>query len=267
MYAAEYLARIGFDSLVGARTQPRDEDDPASEREAEAIDHRRVADMLRAASVPKDDSHGNVTWLKRITWPSRMPGLKTWAGNQTLAKVIYARVKLLGSQPIDDLLTFGAPMKGASGIDGLTCPDAIDIGFSPHDLGMEVMSRPGLELLAIVGLESVPLVSWDLRVCGFLHDGRVWQFDVETRSGGYYHRWGTLKDVTAPNLSPTLGAGMDPIESTPDIDRAFEIALEALNNPPKLDAEGRYVDGVYAGMTPAEVLADRELFRRCMPSD
>lgn len=57
---------------------------------------------------------------------------------------------------------------------------------------------------------------------------------------------------------------MDPIESTPEIDRAFEIAAHWR---PKLDEQGRYTDGVYKGMTPAEVLADRELFRRCMPSD
>lgn len=31
---------------------------------------------------------------------------------------------------------------------------------------------------------------------------------------------------------------------------------------PELDAEGRYTEGTYRGMTPAEVAADREAFRR-----
>jgi hypothetical protein len=38
--------------------------------------------------------------------------------------------------------------------------------------------------------------------------------------------------------------------------------IDHLLRGPELDAQGRITDGVYAGMTPAEVLEDRERFRR-----
>ena len=43
--------------------------------------------------------------------------------------------------------------------------------------------------------------------------------------------------------------------------------IDRLLRGPQLDDQGRIKDGVYAGMTPAEVLASLEAFRRAMPSD
>lgn len=39
--------------------------------------------------------------------------------------------------------------------------------------------------------------------------------------------------------------------------------LDALRGP-KMNAEGRYIDGVYQGMTHAEVLASRDAFNRAV---
>ena len=66
---------------------------------------------------------------------------------------------------------------------GETHARSIDIGFSPSRLGMDIQCRPAVELLAIVGLETVPLVSFGPRDCGFLHGGCVWRFTVEQREG------------------------------------------------------------------------------------
>jgi hypothetical protein len=59
---------------------------------------------------------------------------------------------------------------------------------------MDIQCRPGVELLAIFGLETVPLVSFGPRSCGFVHGGRLWRFSVEARDGGYAFRWGGLRE-------------------------------------------------------------------------
>jgi hypothetical protein len=61
---------------------------------------------------------------------------------------------------------------------------------------MDVQCRPAVELLAVVGLEAVPLVSFGPRLCGFVHDGQLWRFEVEGRSGGYAYRWGEVSAVS-----------------------------------------------------------------------
>lgn len=88
--------------------------------------------------------------------------------------------------------------EGPSGIDAVSAVNAIDAGFSPSNLDMDIACRPGVEVLAVLGLESVPLVSFGPRECGFLHDGRVWRFDVEERDGGYAFWWGQLTEYTQP---------------------------------------------------------------------
>ena len=52
-----------------------------------------------------------------------------------------------------------------------------------------------------------------------------------------------------------------PAEVAAVIDRAWAERESAH----ELDAEGRFVRGVYQGMTVAEVMEEREAFRRCMP--
>lgn len=51
----------------------------------------------------------------------------------------------------------------------------------------------------------------------------------------------------------------------PEIATVLDISWAARESAHELDAEGRFVRGVYEGMTMAEVMADREAFRRCMP--
>lgn len=195
MNACEYLAPIGFDCLLGTATPPRDEDDPESVAAARRDDHQRVRDLLLSTPATSLPGRDGAVWVRRLTWPDRVPGLKTWAGNQTLPKLISKLQVAVRKSPSEDLFELRVPMKGATGIDALSCQNAIDIGFSPSTLDMEVLQRPALELLAIVGLERLPLLSFANRVCGFVEKGRIWQFPVEERDGGYYHRWGTLKEI------------------------------------------------------------------------
>lgn len=41
-----------------------------------------------------------------------------------------------------------------------------------------------------------------------------------------------------------------------------EHVVEALLAGPTINADGRITEGLYAGMTPAEVIADRDAYRR-----
>lgn len=195
-----FLGQIGFEILRGAPS-PLDEeladaDYARAMAEAGARDSRHVGDILRS-EPPKPAPFGDgMLWLGRtITWPDRVPGLVTWSGQQTLAKITRTRQAALGDSPIDDILSFASPVTGVTGLDPVTSRDPVDIGYSPNALGMAVEQRVGCELLAIIGLESLPLVSFARRVCGLIHHGVVWRFVVSARAGGYYHRWGLMETV------------------------------------------------------------------------
>lgn len=196
----EYLARVGF-GVLSPKTPIvcHDEDAAgayaAAERESAAVDNATVRTLLLESGPEPVANYNGVRWLGRtITWPDRVPDLKTWAGQQTLPKII-AKLQAMLKGAAGDLYAARAFGKGASGMDALSCQGDIDIGFSPNALQMDVQQRPGLELLAIVGLESVPLVSFGRLICGFIHDEKLWRFKVESR-GQYYGRWGARLEST-----------------------------------------------------------------------
>ena len=192
MTPCELLARVGFDLLNANPTPPRDEDDRESIAAAMRQDHQSIARLLRDANKPAEmKPYNGARWLDRIIdWPDRVPALKVWAGNMTLPKIIVKHVKAMGDEPIDDLFAFTAPLKGASGIDARSAPKAIDIGFSLSALDMAIEQRPCVELLAIVGLQSVPLISFGRHEVGVLHDGKLYRWPIEDRDGDYLKRWG-----------------------------------------------------------------------------
>lgn len=185
MNACEYLAQVGFDALLGEVARP-----------ARRSDHRRVYERLLAKEPsPMSNNREGALWLVPITWPDRVPGLKCWAGQVTLPKIIAKLQAAVRTQPDGDLFELRAPIKGASGIDALSCPSAIDVGFSVNALGMAVVQRPAMEMLAIYGLETLPLVSFAAHECGFIHDGFIWRFPVEGRGDGHYRRWGNVERI------------------------------------------------------------------------
>lgn len=197
--ACEYLAQVGYTWLLGSPHQPADEDDADAIAEARQRDHDLVIERLleTKAEARVYESRG-VNWICEVTWPDRVPGLITWSGQQTLPKLIAARQAAASeSLGFEDQarnpLTLTAALSGASGLDPQACVDAIDAGFSISKLGVLIVQRPALELLAVLGLEQVPLVSFAARSCAFVHNGTLWRFDVHAREGGYYHRWGELR--------------------------------------------------------------------------
>lgn len=209
------LARVGFDEIladIGGPTDPAwaDEDDQAAMDAAAEVarlsDHIRVRDaLIDTKPRPRGANSSGVQWVRPITWPDRMPGFVTWSGQMTLEKTVkkwQAEIK-----KATDLYTHTVYAVGSSGFDPLTTQSALDIGFSPAALLMPIQQRPGLELLAIVGLETLPLVSWPrrkshVRECGFILDGIVYRMPVEHREH-YYYRWGWATETReiAPDYS------------------------------------------------------------------
>lgn len=192
-FACDYLARVGFSYILGThRHQPTDEDSQASIDEARLLDHDFVANQLLSRSPTQNPYGDGVKWLVDITWVDRVPALKTWAGQVTLARIIKKSQRILPTSGERDLFKMSETLQGTSGIDGLVCPDTLDVGFSTNALLIPTLQRPAIELLAIIGLETVPLISFAKDKCGFIHDQKVWRFPVESRTGGYFKRWGLL---------------------------------------------------------------------------
>lgn len=135
--------------------------------------------------------------------------------------------------PRDDLFAIEIALAGTSGIDPRTAVDPIDAGFSLHATDTLVYQRAALELLAIIGLQQVPLISFGSRWCGFLHGGRVWHFRIEMRAGGYYARWGDLQEIPLRDLT------MPPLP----IDRPDPIAQEESHADRKEDAPQTEAEG------------------------
>jgi hypothetical protein len=265
MNTAEYLARVGYEWLIEARGIPRewldddwgDEDLRAATADRDAKEHLRVArELLHIGDVePRNNGLHGIRWGRTdadgilIDWPDRVPGLKTWAGRQSLHMIVRQRLSELSvglalPEPpadwfawLDDPAARPKPKpkkgpkakgiatgealaegeaaqegiqvaSGASGIDALVVVTALDAGFSLSSLGIPVPSRPFTELLAVIGLQSLPLVSFGPRVCGFVHGGNVWRFAVKDRDG-WGKVWGPLERVR-PDIEPvwSIKAGL-----------------------------------------------------------
>lgn len=218
--ACELLAAIGMQHLAQQVHSERDSDDAHANEWPPADHHAAKLELLKPAK--KAVIGDGVTWgERRISWPDRVPGLVTWTGQQTLASGIRALQGGLRDAAGDgrvnsgaDIFEVQAPMTGGLGVDPTTTLDAADVGFSTTAQKMPVMRRVGIELLAVLGLETVPLVSFGWRECGFIFRGRMWTFSVEPRAGGYYYRWGNVQLApAAPNdyllVPPSLRGALE----------------------------------------------------------
>ena len=213
----EHFALIGLEAVLNqiGRSEPIDDlseelDSEQASREmreayaaARKADAEAVLEFLRSADSPRPLSHGDgAQWAGFIlNWPDRVPSLKVWSGNQTLAKIIRERQKAILTakpmpahecsfprqpEPVRWLMSHIAPLKGASGLDRLSARTAIEMGFDPA--GMFRETRVAIELLAIIGAQHVAFIPYDFRRIGYIYDGYHWSMRIEKR-GDYYGRW------------------------------------------------------------------------------
>lgn len=198
----EWFAQLGFFAVLERIGQSQPVEDWSQEggtdadREAylaaRTRDHQRVADWLREADVyPIGNRDGATFGVIRIGWPDRVPALKVWAGQMTLAKIAK---KLQAALPreVADVLAVTAGLKGASGLDRQAAPTALEAGFSLNATGMLIETRIGMELLAIIGAETIPLTVYPDGRIGYEAGETRWAFAIEDRND-YYGRWGTAR--------------------------------------------------------------------------
>lgn len=201
MNTCEYLARIGF-LLLNNEPTPCEDDTEDDLLRNHLEDHQKIRQILLTPARPFQDKDG-ARWITPITWPDRLPDLKTWSGRQTLPGIIAKLQEEVRKSEQVNLFEMASFMHGASGFNGIACQDSLDsldIGFSPAALGIAVRQYPARELLAILALETLPLVSFGRRHVGFIHDGQIWQFKVEPRDSGYYYRWGEIKSYESETV-------------------------------------------------------------------
>lgn len=199
----DYFAQVGFFALldhIGGPTQPdydwsRDTEDERQQEEARRLycearrtDHQRLTDWLRRAKVtPRQHYDGCRIADLRLYWPDRVPRLKTWSGHQSLARLASDRIKALPPD-VPDLLTVAAPLQGASGLDRMAAPTSLETGWSANDLLIPTVTRIGAELLAMIGLERLPITIYPDLVMEYTAGGARWRVQREDRDG-YYGRW------------------------------------------------------------------------------
>lgn len=215
-HPAHYCAQVGWRWLlahIGGPSEPADDwsqeggddGDRAQYLAARRMDHQRVADWLRAARVraitDRDGCHiGDVT----ITWPDRAPQLAVWAGQQTLARLVAQRQRAM-PENVTDVMAIEAPIKGASGI-GPGASTALEVGFSIDDNDMMRVTAVAVELLAIIGAETMPITLMpDGRIAYDTSDGARFAFRVERRGQSYYRRWGMAHRLAGTRVDDRPG--------------------------------------------------------------
>lgn len=203
---AGMFAKIGFTAVLqelGGPSAPEmdwseeggSEQDHAEYVAARERDQQRVSEWLRSAKVsPLTHGDGIMFGPRKISWPDRIPVLKTWAGRQTLTKLVKQRQSAL-VKDVTDVLSFEAPINGASGLYKPCAGTALEDGFSVDAVGMKRITPVGLELLAIIGLETLAItVHPDNKTLSFTIEDTSYSFEIEGRNE-YYHRWSEVRST------------------------------------------------------------------------
>lgn len=88
------------------------------------------------------------------------PPWNFWSGQQTsfriwrdLRAALAVQLHNIASDGFQNLFTHRIPLSGRFGFDPDAAWNALDLGFSPNDQGMEVESSPAIELLSAIGIQ------------------------------------------------------------------------------------------------------------------
>lgn len=214
---AEWFAELGWHhilSLIGQNDPVDDWSEDGGTQEhhdlwlkARAADAKRVRDWMLAQEIgPIAHSDGVRIGHFFARWPDRIPGLKTWSGNQSLPKIMRKYQSALAALGDVDLMACTAPIGGASGMDRGTAVTALDLGFSAYATGMDVETRIGMEMLAVVGLEIAPITVFPDSSFVYGAGGKMWRFRREERNH-YYGRWAMAEEF-APLPFGVGGGGL-----------------------------------------------------------
>lgn len=106
-------------------------------------------------------------------WSGQQTALRIWSG---LRAELVAQLSKFGSEELETIFSQRLLQKGRFGFDPGPAWNALDVGFSPNEQGIEVESSPATEMLAAVGLQRFRPMMNDSRD-GF--DYFTWHFPNE----------------------------------------------------------------------------------------
>ncbi|HEX4077753.1 MAG TPA: hypothetical protein VHX61_02615 [Rhizomicrobium sp.] len=96
-------------------------------------------------------------WLKSESSQEANTALKLWSGQQKPSVIfadLHTALRALGGRADRMLLRERVPMTGRFGFDPGPAWDALDVGFSPNEQGIAVLTSPAAEILAAVGIQG-----------------------------------------------------------------------------------------------------------------
>ncbi len=127
-------------------------------------------------------------WVRLIRHKGRVeaagnPPWNLWSGQQTPARIWtplrHSMRDILGTTSgsrLENLFELVRPLTGRFGFDSRAAWNAQDIGFSPNDQQMAVISAPAAELLAPIGIQRFrPAVSEDRSTISYA----TWKYPAE----------------------------------------------------------------------------------------
>jgi len=141
--------------------------------------------------------------------------LKTWGGQQRPRRVLDELLRLLNpATPTSAFLAAAAYTTSRFGVDARSAWEALDVGYSPNELGQSATTFPWVEVLAIAGLQ------------GF-------RPAMENRSRYRYAAW-----LTPLTMAAARAACAAPWPGLPSLSFRFEIASRGQGYKTFLFAKG-----------------------------
>ncbi len=135
---------------------------------------------------------------------------KMYAGQQTIEGITSDMIALcsqlakpLLSGLLSDLLAANAGMTGRFGFDPRSTRSALDVGYSPNDLGLPVATYPFAELLAAFGLQS--FFPGRCGIPGRLASTRAW-YVADGGSAFLYRLWQNPLPIALARVAATADA-------------------------------------------------------------
>ncbi len=156
---------------------------------------------------------------------SKKSAWKMYAGNQSTAGLVFGvpeppkktfgmiyaasllQSAVLSTGILRAFFTEHIPMTGRFGFDPRSTRDALNVGFSPNDLGQPVMTYPFSEMLSSFGLAS--FFPSRTGIPGELDSTRGWVNRGEERSAFSYHLWRDPLPVALARLAAARGGNSE----------------------------------------------------------
>lgn len=126
-----------------------------------ANDAKEVIRLEASFSSAKDQSEKFIFdwWYESLTQEGGInkSGWKMYAGQQKAEKItldMIQKCQTLGCENLSEILRQTSKVSGSFGFDPMASRNALDVGYSPNDLNLPVVTNPFSQLLAMVSTQN-----------------------------------------------------------------------------------------------------------------